>query len=291
MYGDRRQVFLKWLTAPDNPLFARVAVNRLWQWHFGEGIVPTASDFGFNGEPPTNPQLLDWLASEFVARKYSMKQMHRLIVTSETYRRNSAASAELLSANQAIDPKNKYLWRYPLRRMDAEALRDAVLYAAGDLDTDVGGKSFRAEGIEERRGGSLPKTGNYDERRNRRGIYMGRGHHSSMNMMPDFLEVFNAEDGQQPCARREHTVTAPQVLLMFNSELTSEASKKLAQRLRTEASGDLASAVEQGFKIALSRLPSAAERDHALTYLNNDPQRLEGFAWLLLNLSEFFFVR
>jgi hypothetical protein len=289
--GDRRQPFLRWLTAPDNPLFARVAVNRLWQWHFGEGIVATSSDFGFNGEKPSSPELLDWLASEFVARKYSMKAMHRLIVTSETYKRSSAARGALWAANQAIDRKNTFLWRFPLRRLDAESVRDAVLHASGELDLSVGGRSFRGEGIEERRGASTPRTGNYDERRNRRAVYMGRGQHSSMNMMPAFLALFDAEDGQASCARRNHTITAPQTLYLFNSELTREASKKLAQRLRTEASGGLSSALEHGYKIALSRMPTAGELDHAITYLNDDPERLQGFAWMLLNLSEFVFVK
>jgi hypothetical protein len=289
--GDRRQAFLKWLTAPQNPLFARVAVNRLWQWHFGEGISATPNDFGFLGEQPVNPRLLDWLASEFISRKYSMKAMHRLIVTSETYQRSSAPASAITAANQTIDPKNKYLWKYPLRRLEAEPVRDAVLYVAGDLDVSVGGRSFRAEGIEERRGGSTPKTGDYDERRNRRAIYMGRGQHTSMNMMPNFLDLFNAEDGQFSCARRIHTVTAPQVLFMFNSELTHQASQKLAKRLEAEAAGDLKSAVDLGYKLALSRAPSGSERDHAMTYLNNDGQRLEGFAWMLLNLSEFVFIK
>jgi hypothetical protein len=289
--GDGRQVFLKWLTAPENPLFARVAVNRLWQWHFGQGLAATSSDFGSRGEAPSDPQLLDWLASEFIGRKYSMKAMHRLIVTSETYRRSSAASPSLLAANQAADPKNKYLWKYPLRRLEAEAVRDAILYAAGDLDLTVGGKSFRGEDIQERRGASTGRTGNYDERRNRRGIYLGRGQDSSMNMMPNFLEVFDAEDGQAPCPRRNHTVTAPQVLLMLNSELTREASKKLARRLRSATGGDPSAAVEEGYKIALNRSPSGAERDYAITYLSGGAERLEGFAWMLLNLTEFIFVK
>jgi hypothetical protein len=220
-----------------------------------------------------------------------MKAMHRLIVTSATYRRDSAADAPISTANMAVDPTNKYLWKYPLRRLEAEPARDAVLYAAGSLDLSVGGRSFSGEGIEERRGGSTPKTGDYDDRRNRRAAYMGRGQHSSMNMMPSSLELFNAEDGQFSCARRVHTVTAPQVLFMLNSELTHGAAKKLAERLRAEAAGDLSSAVDLGYKIALSRTPSAAERDYAMTYLNNNGQRLDGFAWMLLNLSEFMFVK
>lgn len=286
--GDRREVFLNWLTAPDNPLFARVAVNRLWQWHFGEGIVATPSDFGNAGEQPSDPALLDWLASEFAARKYSMREMHRLIVTSRAYQRASAAPTAIAKTNLEIDPKNRSLWKFPLRRLEAEAIRDSVLFAAGALDLSVGGRSFRAEDIQERRVMSETHKGDYDQRLNRRAIYMGRGPDASMNMMPAYLSTFDAEDGHSTCARRQRTITAPQVLFLLNNELTNEASKKLAQRLG--AAGDVRVAVEQGYRIALSRPPSSAERDHALSYVAGDPARLQGFAWMLLNLSEFVFL-
>lgn len=286
--GDRRETFLTWLTAPTNPLFARVAVNRMWQWHFGEGIVATPSDFGNAGEKPTDPALLDWLAAEFAARRFSMKAMHRLIVTSEAYQRAAALPEAQAKANLAIDPKNRTLWRFPLRRLDAEAIRDSVLFAAGTLDLSVGGKSFRAEDIQERRVMSETHRGDYDKRMNRRAIYMGRGNDLSMNMMPAYLSTFDAESGHLTCARRQRTITAPQVLFLMNNELTNEASKKLAERMR--AAGDLRAAVNEGYRITLGRPPSNAERDHALSYTGSDPARLQGFAWMLLNLSEFVFL-
>lgn len=286
--GDRREAFLNWLTAPDNPLFARVAVNRLWQWHFGEGIAGTPSDFGNAGEKPSDPALLDWLASEFAARKFSMKEMHRLIVTSRAYQRAAALPPAQAKANLAIDPKNRTLWRFPLRRLEAEAIRDSVLFAAGTLDTTVGGKSFRAEDIQERRVMSETHRGDYDQRMKRRAIYMGRGHDLSMNMMPSYLATFDAESGHLTCARRQRTITAPQVLFLLNNELTNEASRQLAMRIRS--AGDLRAAVNEGYRIALSRPPSNSERDHALSYIGTDPARLQGFAWMLLNLSEFVFL-
>ncbi len=289
--GDRRVPFLNWLTAADNPLFARVAVNRLWQWHFGDGIVPTPSDFGRTGQMPSNPELLDWLASEFTARQYSMKAMHRLMVTSELYQQSSVAPAELAAANGAVDPGNKHLWKFPVRRLEAETIRDAMLAAAGTLDTTVGGRSFRGEGINERRVMSAVKTGNYNTLSNRRGIYMGRGSDASMNMMPAFLTLFDAEDGHVPCARRERTITAPQVLYLLNGPLAQEASRDLAQRLYTEAGASPAAKVEYGYKVALGRTPTASERDAALSYLGKgEPEQLTGFAWMLLNLSEFVFL-
>lgn len=287
--GDRRQAFLNWLTAPENPLFARVAVNRIWQWHFGEGIAATPSDFGNTGQRPANPQLLDWLASEFIAGKYSMKTLHRLIVTSNLYRQSSIATPELRAANETIDPDNKHLWKFPVRRLEAEAIRDSVLFAAGTLDAAVGGRSFRAEDILERRVMSAARTGHYDTRSNRRAIYMGRGADGSMNMLPAYLATFDAEDGHVPCARRTRTITAPQVLYQLNSNFTHHAARQFAQRLAAEAGPQPAAQVEHGYKVALGRTPSPAERDHALSYLRSG-DRLEGFAWMLLNLSEFVFL-
>ena len=284
--GDRRTAFLGWLTGTENPLLARVAVNRLWQWHFGEGIVETPSDFGRTGRMPMSGELLDWLASEFVARKYSMRAMHRLIVTSDLYQQESAG----LAANRAIDPGNKYLWKFPVRRLEAEAIRDSVLVAAGTLDMTVGGRSFRAEDIRERRVMSAARTGYYDGRVNRRGIYMGRGLDGSMNMLPAYLSLFDAEDGHVTCARRERSVTAPQVLFLLNGSLAQEAAKGLARRLEREAGGGAAERVAYGYKVVLGRAPSATERDAALSYVGQaGTAKWEEFSWMLLNLSEFVF--
>ena len=131
----RRLAFARWIANRDNPLTARVAMNHLWLRHFGQGIVPTPADFGRNGRPPSHPQLLDWLAAEFMAQHWSMKAMHRLIVTSSTYRMAST----LDEADAKIDPDNIYLWRMNSRRMEAEAVRDNLLYVAGDLDPARGG--------------------------------------------------------------------------------------------------------------------------------------------------------
>lgn len=138
----RREALADWLTGAENPLFARVAVNRIWQWHFGTGLHASSSDFGALGGQPIHPRLLDWLAVEFVAHHYSMKWLHRLIVTSDTYRRASAGPHSLEAANRQRDPDNHRLWRFPLNRLEAEPVRDAMLLAAGKLDLTVGGKSF-----------------------------------------------------------------------------------------------------------------------------------------------------
>ena len=156
----RVEAFSDWLTAPQNPLFARVAVNRIWQWHFGEGLQKSPSDFGKMGGVPSNPQLLDWLASEFVRQNFSMKAIHRLIVTSDVYKRASEMDGALATANSTIDPTNASLWHFPLQRLDAEPIWDSIFAAAGSLDLTVGGPSFSVgERSERRRGRGRRRAG------------------------------------------------------------------------------------------------------------------------------------
>ena len=280
----RVEAFAEWLTAPENPLFARVAVNRLWQWHFGEGLQKTPSDFGTLGGTPSNPALLDWLAAEFVARKFSMKAMHRLIVTSQTYKQASAVEPALVQANNKVDPSNRYLWRYPLRRLDAETVWDAIFTAAGQLDLALGGPSFEPPGRAEP--GKQPA-----EKPQRRGAYITRGYASNRDVMPSFLQAFDAEDGRAPCPLRTHTVTAPQALFLMNSEVIDRASTRFAERLKKTAGDDLPAAVDLAYRTAVARPATAAEMSRALTYLGSDPGRLRGLAWLLFNVDEFVFVR
>jgi hypothetical protein len=290
----RIEAFADWLTAPENPFFARVAVNRLWQWHFGEGLEKTPSDFGTLGGMPTNPKLLDWLASEFVARKFSMKEMHRLIVTSETYKRASALDPAIVTSNSKIDPADDYLWTFRLQRLEAEPVWDSILASAGTLDTSLGGASFDITAQAPRRGGGAA-AGRGDAgapvSANRRAAFMIRGFSTSRDVVPNFLQSFDVDDGRLPCPMRTRTVTAPQSLFLMNSEEVDKASTHLAERLQKESGGDVGAAVDLGYRITLCRLPSPGEKDQALTYVKNDPQRLKGLAWLLFNLDEFMYVR
>jgi hypothetical protein len=290
----RIEAFADWLTAPENPLFARVAVNRLWQWHFGEGLHKIPGDLGKLGGTPSNQPLLDWLASEFVARKFSIKEMHRLIVTSETYRRASEVPAEFITSNDKVDPDNTYVWRFRLQRLEAEPIWDSILSAAGDLDLSVGGPSFEigAGEASRRPGGSVPGDGpTPDAHTNRRGVYMIRGFSTSRDVVPNFLQVFDVDDGRLPCPLRTQTVTAPQGLFLMNSDVIDKAAGKFAERLHKESAGNLAAAVDLGYRVTLARAPSPSEKDHALDYIKNNPARLKGFAWLLFNLDEFIYVR
>ncbi len=286
----RIEAFADWLTAPENPLFARVAVNRMWQWHFGEGLLKNTSDFGVFGGAPSHPALLDWLASEFVRDGFSMKQIHRLMVTSDVYKRASEAGTEF-AENQNLDPGNTALWRFRLRRLEAEPIWDSIHSAVGDLDLKVGGPSFdpTAGGDGNRRRNE--SAGNGGTSSKRRGVYMTRGYSPSREVTPNFLQTFDVDDGRAPCPLRTQTVTAPQALFLMNSPDIDKASVELADRLKKETKGDLPSAVDLAYRLALARPPSASEKTSALAYLENDAARLNRLSWLLFNLDELIYVR
>jgi hypothetical protein len=287
----RREAFLEWLTAPTNPLFARVAVNRIWGWHFGEGLQKVTSDFGLLGGRPSNQKLLDYLAAEFVAHNYSMKWLQKLIVTSDTYQLSSKAEPAQITRDTPIDARNTYLWHFRLQRLSAEPIWDSVHYAADDLDLAVGGKSFQLSTPDKKQKIFLPKDGTVDARTNRRGVYMVRGYIPSTDVMNNFLTAFDVDDGRTPCPMRTQTVTAPQALFTMNGDLVQQESDKLAAVVLKESSGDLPTAVNVAYQRVLGRKPSASERDYALTYIANDPGRMKELGWLLFNLDEFIYVR
>ena len=287
----RREAFVEWLTAPQNPLFARVAVNRIWGWHFGEGLQRVTSDFGLLGGKPTNPKLLDYLASEFVAHQYDMKWLHRLIVTSDTYQLTSKPDPIQISKNRRADARNTYLWHFRLQRLEAEPIWDSLHYASDDLDLAVGGKSFQLKVADQKQKIFLPKETVADARMNRRGVYMVRGYIPSTDVMNNFLTSFDVDDGRTPCPIRTQTVTAPQALFTLNNDLVEKESERLAEVALKDASGDLHAAVAAAYQRTLGRKPSATELDRALTYIENDPARLTELAWLLFNLDEFIYVK
>lgn len=287
----RREAFVEWLTAPKNPLFARVAVNRIWGWHFGEGLQRITSDFGLLGGKPSNPKLLDYLASEFIAHNYSMKWLHRLIVTSDTYQLSSKPEPLQVARNKKIDARNTYLWHFRLQRLEAEPIWDSIHYSAGDLDLTVGGKSFQLSVPDQKQSIFLPKDALTDSRINRRGAYLTRGYIPSTDVMNNFLTSFDVDDGRTPCPIRTQTVTAPQALFTMNNDLVEQESAKLADVVLREASGDVHAAVSCAYRRTLGRNPSPTELDYALTYIEKDQARMKELAWLLFNLDEFMYVR
>ncbi|MES2440211.1 MAG: DUF1549 and DUF1553 domain-containing protein [Verrucomicrobiota bacterium] len=269
----RIEAFADWLTHPANPLFARVAVNRLWQWHFGVGLHKLPSDFGVEPDEPSHPALLDWLASEFVKRGYSMKAMNRLMVTSQAYQMSSEAPADSIASHK-IDPENTYLWHFRLQRLEAEPIWDAIHAAAGSLDLQVGGRSFDPNGGAKRRA-----------------AYMIRGYSPSRDVTPGFLQSFDVDDGRVPCPVRTQTVTAPQSLFLMNSPEIETATTELAARLKNESGGDLNRAIDLAYRLTIARPPSLPEIDRAAAYLENNPERLKQLSWLIFNLDEFTYVR
>ena len=285
----RVEAFADWLTDPANPLFPRVAVNRLWQWHFGEGLHTAPSDFGNLVDPPVHRELLDWLAAEFGKSGFRMKTIHRLIVTSEAYQRSSSPDPAVALANQNIDPVNRYLWQFPLRRLEAEPVWDSIFAAAGRLDLAVGGPSFDVRPGEGRRRNRARQVSTSAGMR--RAAYMIRGYSTSRDVVPQFLQAFDVEDGRAPCPMRTQTVTAPQALFLMNSDAIEQATTQLAARLPHDSVGVLPSAVELAYRLTLSRSPTPPEMERALTFLDGHPDRLKGLAWLLLNLDEFLYVR
>jgi hypothetical protein len=287
----RREAFVDWLTAPGNPLFARVAVNRIWAWHFGEGLHRSTSDFGVLGGIPTNRKLLDYLAAEFVTHDYSMKWLHHLIVTSDTYGMASRMDAAAAAANQKIDARNSYLWRFRLQRLEAEPIWDSIHHVSGNLELAVGGRSFQLSAADEKQRLFLPPDESFSAARNRRGIYLVRGYIPSTDVMSNFLTAFDVDDGRTPCPIRTQTVTVPQTLFTMNNDLIERESARLAGNLLRDSGGDVTAAVKLGYRTVLGRPPSASELDRALSYVENNPARLKEFGWLLFNLDEFIYVR
>jgi hypothetical protein len=299
----RRLALARWITHAQNPLTPRVIVNRLWQAHFGRGIVGTASDFGAMGEEPANPQLLDWLASEFVSRSWSWKTLQRTIVTSAAYRRAGWFDA----GADRLDPGNTKHWRYAPRRLEAEPIRDSVLAVSGELGDSMYGPSILPPiDAAVLSGQSVPGKGwkASDVRAAaRRSIYV----YIKRTLPVPELEVMDAPDSAEPCAQRVTTTTAPQALTMLNGTFWHEQAAHFAARLAREAGPDPAAQVDCAFRLAYARPPAPEEKDEALEFLSAHAARiakrpqteqaadapaesLRAFCLVLLNSNEFLTV-
>ncbi|MGZ0171599.1 MAG: DUF1549 domain-containing protein [Planctomycetales bacterium] len=247
----RRAALARWLTSPENPLSTRVIVNRIWQYHFSKGIVETSSDFGQLGEPPSHPELLEWLTTYFVQNGQSFKALHRLILNSATYRQ----SASHPEADQIalVDPRNRLRWRWDIRRLAAEQIRDAVLAASGELDTKHGGPAVAA---------STP----------RRSVYT-----KVIRNSPDpMLKAFDVADGFNSTAKRDVTTTPTQSLLMINGQWALDRAGALAKRVDQSVADALSpgsnvrqASVQTAWKLALGRSPGDAELESAIRYLSS----------------------
>ena len=263
----RRTALANWIVDPANPLTPRVMVNRIWQHHFGTGIVATPSDFGIMGTRPSHPELLDWLASEFMRSGWSMKHIHRLIVTSSTYRQSSAFRQE--AAN--VDGPDKLLWRFPRQRIDAEVIRDSSLYISGLLNLKMGGPGVYAElpaGMGAPRGGWDAEKDPSETDRRSVYIFVRR------NARYPMLEVFDLASTQETCPRRDVTTIAPQALTLLNSKLSRDWSEAFAGRVVREAGPQVSAEVDRAYRLAYSRPPDSWEKDRVLTFIDTQKKIL-----------------
>ncbi len=276
-----------WITKPDHPLTARVMVNRIWQVYFGQGIVKTANDFGFMGGRPSHPELLDYLANELVSGGWRLKRIHRMILTSSTYRQASK-NIQGQSAAEEKDPDNKLLWRGPSRRMSAEEIRDSMLAASGNLNLGYGGKSIMLS-VDN----SLidlmydPTQWLVDPdpaQHNRRSIYLI----AKRNLRLPFMEAFDQPAMLTSCARRETSTHAPQSLELLNGRIANNIATLFASRLDREAGDDPGKLVDRAYLLTTGRLPGSHEKELALTFLEHNP--LHEFALAMFNLNSFLYV-
>ena len=267
--GSGRLQLARWLTDPANPLTARVMVNRVWQHHFGRGLVRTPNDFGTRGEPPTHPELLDYLALRFVEGGWSIKALHRLIVLSATYRMASVEDAE--SARK--DPENKRLWTFNRRRLDAEEIRDAMLAVGGGLDRSRGGPHPFPPEVQWRYTQHKPFVDDYPSRR--RGVYLMQ---QRIRQQP-FLATFDGADTNASTDLRKPGTTPQQALFVLNDEFVHEQAGRLADRLAAEADGP-AARIARAYLLAFGRPPTEAEVREGLEYLDriDGPLRAAGIA-------------
>ena len=275
----RRLAFAKWVANSENPLAARVAVNHIWLRHFGAAIVPSVDDFGANGRPPSHPQLLDWLAAEFMARGWSMKAIHRLIVTSTTYRMASTPD----TANAKLDPDNRFLWRMNSRRLEAEAVRDNLLFASGQLDPARGGPEIdHKQGLTSRR----------------RSLYL----RTAAEKEVEFLQIFDSASVGE-CYERKQTVKPQQALALANSELALNQARALAKDLAAKAGSDSDAFIRAAYRRVLTREPHTGELAACREFLKKaestdaksapaaSQRARENLALVLLNHNDFVTAR
>ncbi len=281
--SERRKRLASWICSPKNPLFARVVVNRLWQAHFGVGLVESPSDLGFNGGVPSHPELLDWLAAELVARGWSLKAMHRLIVSSAAYRQSSRWS----QSGRQRDAGNRLLWRKAPVRLEAEMVRDAMLSIAGRLDPKLGGPSFHDYQVVQSPGtpavlyaAVCPEAGGL----NRRTVFRAwaRGGRNA------FLDAFDCPDPSTTAPRRQVTTTPIQALSLLNNALVLYLSDVLAARLVRDAGSDPHRQVDWAYRLAFGRRPQPAEQREAIAVVERFGAAT--LARAIFNSNEFLYV-
>jgi len=281
-----RTQLARWLTDPHNPLMARVIVNRVWQDHFGQGIVRTANNFGANGERPTHPELLDFLATQLVENGWHLKPLHRLILLSSAYRQSSRATIDPSALR--IDPEDRLLWRFPRRRLSAEEIRDAMLAATGQLNPAVGGPSVMLP-VDPELTHQLYKPAQWKVStdpldQHRRSIYL----FAKRNLRLPFMESFDQPALTTSCSRRESTTHAPQALELLNGTLANTLAEALANRLEKDCGDDKNRMIAEAYQLTMGRTPTVKEHELAELFLRDQP--LKEFALAMFNLNGFLYV-
>ncbi|MFO0875841.1 MAG: DUF1553 domain-containing protein [Gemmataceae bacterium] len=261
--GSGRLELATWITRPTNPLTARVFVNRVWQWHLGRGLVPTPSDFGTRGDPPSHPELLDYLAAQFIESGWSIKALHRLIVRSRVYQLASSTDTACLQ----VDPENRLLWRYERRPLDAESIRDAMLAVSGQLERSI--PTQHPFPPVESWGYTIhnPFHAVYDSTHRSAYLMIQR------NRRHPFLALFDAADPNQSVAMRLPTITPTQALYLMNAPFVHQQGQALARRLMTTPGGDEAR-LRFAFELTQGREPAEAELRETLAFLTGYREKL-----------------
>ncbi len=292
--SGRRLAMAQTIADANNPLTARVMVNRIWQHHFGRGIVRTSSDFGTAGDAPTHPELLEWLAAEFVSSGWDIKAMHRLMMLSSTYRTSSQDSADALEK----DPRNDLFWRFDMRRLSAEEVRDTTLATSGSLNLQMHGPSVFTEiPAEVLAGASRPEVAwgrSAPDQERRRSVYVL----AKRSLAEPVLKTFDSPDTESSCAVRFVTTVPTQSLTMLNGEFFNREARSFAKRLRSEFGPDIEAQVSEGFRIALCREPTPQEVGTALDLIEawqkedgvSEPEAMRYFCLMVFNLNEFSFL-
>ena len=282
--SGRRLALAEWLVSKENPLTARVMVNRIWHHHFGRGIVPTLDNFGRMGEMPSNPELLDWLAVEFRNGGWSIKQMHRLIMTSEAYKRASRFDDPNDSEK---DPQDRFLWRYPMQRLDAEIIRDSILAVSGGLNREMFGKPvfpvLQPDVLKSMNYGIWKQSADGPAVW-RRSVYVYR----KRGLPYPFLDIFDLPNQNISCGARNVSTVPTQALTLLNDEFVLRQAQLFANRL-AEAETDSGKQIDLAYRLALGRPPSEAELRANLEFLKTGT--LRDFAHVVLNLNEFLYMR
>ncbi|MGV3604800.1 MAG: PSD1 and planctomycete cytochrome C domain-containing protein [Planctomycetaceae bacterium] len=314
----RRTILAQWLTSPANPLPARVIVNRIWQQHFGRGIVPTPSDFGKVGQPPSHRELLDYLANDFIQNDWQIKRLHRQIMTSAVYQQASQADQQPTAV--AIDPDNTLLWRQNLRRLEAESIRDSALFVSGSIHYAMGGvgvyPKLSAEVLaSQSRPGDGWNNNTSEGEQSRRSVYI----FVKRTLGVPLLDTFDSASADTPTPKRNTTTVAPQSLIMLNSDFYEQQARHLADRILQEGDAPSSLLLDRAFRMVLTRLPTEKEKTIALGYLAQQQeqflasetakavaqnatmdrqqmekqaqrQAMEAYCKVMLNLNEFVYI-